>query len=484
MTNWLPILERGQKPLYIELADAIGRDIASGILPPGARLPAHRNLAFDIGVTVGTVTRAYALARQRNLVFGEVGRGTYVLNEERAEIRPVPSIPEFDKKPATGLANMSGEVAYDTKNLGFTSASDVGQTKLIAQVLEEIAGRSDSIERGHPSKLIDYVRNIPQSWQRAGQEWLSCGGWSPDQDSIVPTNGAHAALMSIFAMATSVGDKVAFEGLSYSSITRSIRLLGRRPVSTPSDEHGIIPEEFEKLCAQQHPKMLFTMPAVQNPTLVRMPEERRQAIAEIAGRYQVWIIEDSVYAPLVDDPVPPIASFAPELTFHVGSLSKTFSAGIRGGWAACPPRIAHQVATTHKLMTGGCPFWLMELAAELVLKGHAEAIRKKIQAENKKRTSAVARIFDGLDYKMHEMCPYVWLRVPDPWHSATFKNAVSDRGITISDEDDFKLDRGVKATHGVRMGLSAPKTVQELEQHLTTIREVLDSGVSSYDTDG
>ena len=76
MTNWLPDLPRSGAPLYVEIADAMQRDIDDGVLQPGEKLPPQRNLAFDIGVTIGTVGRAYALARERGLVTGEVGRGT------------------------------------------------------------------------------------------------------------------------------------------------------------------------------------------------------------------------------------------------------------------------------------------------------------------------------------------------------------------------------------------------------------------------
>ncbi|MGL4405981.1 MAG: GntR family transcriptional regulator, partial [Notoacmeibacter sp.] len=82
MTNWLPDLTAYSGPLYARLADAIENAIDGGTLPAGAKLPPQRNLAFDIGVTIGTVSRAYAIMRERGLVSGEVGRGTYVLAQD------------------------------------------------------------------------------------------------------------------------------------------------------------------------------------------------------------------------------------------------------------------------------------------------------------------------------------------------------------------------------------------------------------------
>ena len=87
MTNWLPDLKSGSGPLYVRLAGRIEDAIEEGDLPVGSKLPPQRNLAYDLGVTVGTVSRAYSIVRERGLVSGEVGRGTYVLERQPDEIR-------------------------------------------------------------------------------------------------------------------------------------------------------------------------------------------------------------------------------------------------------------------------------------------------------------------------------------------------------------------------------------------------------------
>ena len=77
-TMWIPTLSDQSLPRYRAIADAIADAVNSGDLSPGHRLPPQRQLAWKLGVTVGTIGRAYDLARQRGFVAGEVGRGTYV----------------------------------------------------------------------------------------------------------------------------------------------------------------------------------------------------------------------------------------------------------------------------------------------------------------------------------------------------------------------------------------------------------------------
>ena len=225
--------------------------------------------------------------------------------------------------------------------------------------------------------MVDYTRVWPASWQEAGSRWLKSGNWTPDPDSIVSTIGAHAAVLGVIAAMTAPGDRIAYEELTYSSISRSANLIGRRSVLIGSDDDGADPEDFERLCAQQHPKIAFLIPSLHNPTLAIMSLERRKAIVEIARKYNVWLIEDAIYGELLTDQPPTLAELAPERTFHVGGLSKTVAAGVRGGWVSCPANFAPRVQTAHKMVTGGIPFLLGELASELVLSGEADAIRGK-----------------------------------------------------------------------------------------------------------
>ena len=78
MTIWAPDLAAFDGPLYLKLVKAIEQGIASGELPPQTRLPTHRALADRLGVTVGTITRAYGEAERRGLLAARVGHGTWV----------------------------------------------------------------------------------------------------------------------------------------------------------------------------------------------------------------------------------------------------------------------------------------------------------------------------------------------------------------------------------------------------------------------
>jgi DNA-binding transcriptional MocR family regulator len=469
MTNWLPDLSQGSGPVYMRLADSIESAISSGTLPAGAKLPPQRNLAYDIGVTIGTIGRAYALVHERGLVAGEVGRGTYVI--DRADTPPSEQTdPITLQLSGTRVAEApANKLRFDT-----TAAPDLGQGKVIAGIMAEIGEQ-------HMAEISSYSRNFPQNWFEAGRLWLARAGWAPDVENVVPTLGAHAAAISVIAAVSAPGDKIVFENLTYTQVSRSVRLLGRRTLTVESDEQGVIPEDFERLCQQQHPKLIFLMPTVHNPTLAIMPYERRVAIAEIARRHGVWIIEDDLYGGMANDDTPLLAEIAPDRTFLVNGLSKSVAAGVRGGWVACPPHFAQRIKVTHKMVTGGLPFILAETCARLVASGKAHEIRNASVAELSARVLLAREQLHGFEFESHPHAPFLWLKLPEPWMSGTFKNAAYRDGVLVDDEDEFKAARGEKVYHRVRIGISSPKNRSEMLSGLMILRRLLENGGSAYD---
>ena len=127
MTMWIPDLSAHSGPRYQAIADAIGTAIRSGDLAGGDRLPPQRELAWQLGVTVGTVSRGYTLAEQRGLLSGEVGRGTYVRSYSAPEERTTLSVDHGD--------------ALD---MSVNTAAVPGREALLADMFRELAAIIDA----------------------------------------------------------------------------------------------------------------------------------------------------------------------------------------------------------------------------------------------------------------------------------------------------------------------------------------------------
>ncbi|OLP61388.1 GntR family transcriptional regulator [Xaviernesmea oryzae] len=469
MTTWLPNLSEGSGPLYLRLADAIETAIDAGALSPGDKLPPQRNLAFDIGVTLGTVSRAYGLVHERGLVAGEVGRGTYVRERGATGAPPTATSPlAHELGSSRSMDPPDGKLRFDS-----TGAPDIGQSEILERV---IAGTVAD----HPAEVASYARNTPAHWQEAGTLWLARDGFSPEPEDVVTTQGAHAAIMAVVTAVTAPGDKVLFESVTYTHIARALGLAGRRVITSEIDEEGLVPEEFERVCQQQHPAMAFLMPSAQNPTLAVMSLARRRQIAEIARRHNVFLIEDDIYGVLARPEIPMLATLAPERTFVVSGLAKAVAAGIRGGWVACPPNMAARVRVAQKMLTGGLAFVLAESSARLVLSGEADAIRLKVSAELAARHAIVHEGLAGHVFRAAPHIPFFWIDLPDPWLSGTFKAAAFAAGVLVDDEDEFKAGRSDRVLHKARVGFSNHRR-EDIRRGIAILRGLLDGGLSGYE---
>jgi DNA-binding transcriptional MocR family regulator len=462
MTNWLPTLDTGTGPLYVRIADEAESAIKSGRLPHGAKLPPQRDLAYDVGVTIGTISRAYALLRERGLVTGEVGRGTYVqASDASGTISPRDPV-SINYGGTRAITPPPGKLRFDT-----TAAIDVGQAETVGRIMAEIAA-------AHPGEISSYTRTLSADWLEAGRQWLSSGDWMPGAEQILPQLGVHAGVNAVIAAVSGAGDRIVCEHLTYSQVSRSANLMGRQITLVDSDQDGILPEDFERVCAREHPKAAFIMTSGQNPTLATIPLSRRKDIVDIARKYNVWLIEDYLYGGMIGDRIPLLAELAPDRTFLLNGLSKSVAAGVRGGWVACPPHMSQRVRVTQKMVSGGLPFLLAELSARLVLSGAAGEIRDRVLTEIGGREEVVRELFAGKEFRSHPRLPFFWLKLPEPWMSGTFKQAVSDADVLIDDEDEFKPARSSRVYHHVRVGFSEGRDRAISVEGLKTVRRILD----------
>ncbi len=75
-TIWQPDQIDGPGPKYKAVVTMIRNGISNGALSAGEKLPPVRELAWKLGVTPGTVARAYTMLTESGTLQAEVGRGT------------------------------------------------------------------------------------------------------------------------------------------------------------------------------------------------------------------------------------------------------------------------------------------------------------------------------------------------------------------------------------------------------------------------
>ncbi len=455
MTTWSPGISETDGPRYLAIADAIERDVANGVLPEGAQLPTHRELADLLGVTVGTVTRGYAEAERRGLTVGEVGRGTFVRTRNAPE--------DFGWRDAAravdaGVIDMSLACPW--------IPPDGSDGRELARTLSEITrGRAlDELLAYDPATATPRHRAAAASWiARLGHEV------SPDQ--IVVTNGAQHAMTVVLASFMAPGDVLATAELTYPGLRAVARMLGIRLRGIALDGEGIVPEALDAACEPNKVTALYCVPTLQNPTGVTMSPERRMAIAEVARRRGLLVLEDEIHVSFPDEAIPPIASFAPERTLLMTTLSKWVAFGLRIGFVAAPERAVERLRSGVRSSLWQPAPLMSEIATRWISDGTAERMgrRKLVELEERHR---IAREVLGDEFvvQTNRYALHLWVHLPEPQRSDECVAQARQRGVLIAGAEAFTVGREVPPA--VRVSIAQVPHREDVRRGLEIVRKV------------
>ena len=456
MSNWLPDLSTQSGPKYKAIASAIEADIAAGRLAAGARMPTHRDLAWRLKVTVGTVARAYVEAERMGLLSGEVGRGTFVTDPGR---RAEPAL-------STYLA-AAWSPQPDIVNLAVNRPGGDQGAWAVAPVLERLAARPDL------PQLLNYNLDlVALGHRRAGALWLRDEGVDANPEQVSVTAGSQLAIVAALATFSRAGDTVLAEEYTYPGFKSAAALLGRQVVGVAVDDEGLVPEEVER-AFQKGARFLYTIASLQNPLTPTLSAARRQAIADLARRYDAFVIEDGVHRFLEPDSPPVIQAFAPERSLYLTTLSKSVSPGLRTAFTHVPLEWKARFDAAIGALSLAQPIPLIEVARILIEEGTAQEAARRQRDEVIVRQQLAGQIL-GAQVLPKGPAFNLWLPMADPWTSHSFAAAAARHGVNLAPTDSFAVGR--PQHDGIRVSLTAPPDRSTLERGLRILSNLLATG--------
>ncbi|RLY93805.1 PLP-dependent aminotransferase family protein [Kocuria tytonicola] len=155
-------------------------------------------------------------------------------------------------------------------------------------------------------------------------------------EQIQVTTGSQEGLFVVAQALVNPGDTILVERPTYLAAVQAFDLNGAHMVGVPTDEHGVLPDELERLIGEHAPKFVYLIPSFQNPSGICMSVERRQAVADVLRRTGTALVEDDPYGELcyTGEPLAPIASLPgmSAQTILLNSVSKIIAPGVRVGW--------------------------------------------------------------------------------------------------------------------------------------------------------
>jgi 2-aminoadipate transaminase len=479
-------------PLYIQLRDQIRALVHGGDLRPGERIPPSRELATQLGVHRTTVANAYAELESEGLISGHVGRGTFIRGDGIAK----------GISPAVHPVALDGNLRWES-----LFADDRGE-EILGRMARAVPRGSISFVMARPATEffpIEELRNCTNAvWKREGAEILQFGpsdgypalkqaliemlrseGYEVGDENLLVTDGCQQALDLICKAFVRPGETVLIENPAYPGVLAIFtggraRILGV-PVKTESGP-GMIPgvdvAAIEAILMQNRIKMIVLTPDFHNPTGTTLPVAERRRLLEIAGRFQVPIVEDHIYARLRarGGQVPALKQLdRSNVVIQIDSFSKIAFPGLRVGWIVAPSNVIdrlRRVKEATDLHTGQLG---QAILAEYMRRGrlnrHLERTRKAYSGRLAALEQAMLRHMPaGTKWTRPEGGMCVWVELPPGFDSNELLIHSRERGVEFSPGRYFYLQNPQPNT--LRLGF-AGLNEREIARGIAILADVL-----------
>lgn len=452
MTIWIPDRSSLTRPLHTSLVTKMKEAITTGRLAAGERLPPHRALAFRLGISVHTVSKAYDELRRQGLIDGHVGKGTYVLGSALPSSQPF-----LMERDDLGMIELSiSRPLYATIHVEKMQAG--------------LAGLSDSLHHSTYLACRPNVGLLPH--REAGVSWLARCGLETTAASVIMTNGVSHGMATALASVVHPGETVVTEMVAHHLIISLSSYLGIRLQGLALDHEGILPEAFEAACRQQKVKALFTVPTIANPMVTIMSEERRKQIVAIARRHDVVIIEDDAWGPLIENRPRPLSAMAPERSIYLTSFTKCTLPGLRTGYLIAPENLIPTITGRLIVFSWMATPLISELASRWIADGTADELVAWQRRELGARHAIVTEAMGDLDWQGHPQSLHFWLRLPGDWDAGRLVEHAKALGVAVAPSQPF-LAPNSSQIRGVRVAVGGARDPARFRQGLTILRDLL-----------
>src|ERR1041385_3844338 len=349
---------------------------------------------------------------------------------------------------------------------------------------EPIAAATASLKREGRNLATYNVANGPQGY-RPLREFLVTklkrdAGIVCTADDILLVSGSSPGLDLVNGALLARGDTVICEKDNYqSSLTRFAR-LGVTAIGIPLDRDGMRIDALAAALADcrargVQPKMIYTIPTVQNPTATIMPEARPAEQLLPSEQLGVAVFEDDCYSDLIWDGQRPPALYAMSKAgnvIHIGTFSKSIAPALRVGFLVAPWPIMSRILPL-KTDAGSGSLEQMVLAEYCGphFAAHLPALRKALRAKVETLMESLNEQFGtAAEFEDPKGGIFLWVKLPDNVDTLKLYQSALAAGVAINPGPEWSTD---KAWGKSRMRLCfASPSHQQIREGVAKLAEI------------
>jgi 2-aminoadipate transaminase len=433
------------------------RLIGDGLLAPGVKLPATRELAQSLRVNRATVALAYEELVAAGLARAHVGQGTFVAGE-----RPLGGAAPVAPAPIdwTALLSRSARVAAADEErrraLGTPNGAGGGLVSFAGGMPDSALFPTDAFRR--------VLNQVVREEGEALLQYSPAGGYAPLRrylsgyllrfgvearaEEILIVNGSQQGFDLIARTLVDPGDVVAIEQPTYPGAMQAFRSFGARLLPIEWDAAGPRPDVFERACERQAPKLFYCQPNAHNPTGLALEPEVGRRLLAAAARHQVPIVEDGFDGSLYYGPRPGMPLKAADRTgvvLYIGTFSKILFPGLRLGWLVAPPPVTERLQAAKQLADLHTSALLQAAVHRFCERRLLERHVTRVNAEYARRRALLlgalrGRMPEGVTWTEPQGGFSLLLTLPPGVEAAALLPAALERGVAFTPGQAFFLD--------------------------------------------
>jgi 2-aminoadipate transaminase len=436
------------------------RLIGDGLLAPGVKLPATRELAQSLHVNRATVALAYEELVAAGLARAHVGQGTFVAGEQptRPAGRPPSPAPidwtalfsrsaraaAADEERRRALGTFAGAGASLISFAGGMPDSSLFPTDAFRRVLNQVV-------REEGDALLQYSAvggYAPLRRYLAG--YLLRFGVEARAEEVLIVNGSQQGFDLIARTLVDPGDLVAIEQPTYPGAMQAFRSFGARLLPVEWDGAGPRPDVFERLCERQAPKLFYCQPNAHNPSGLALEPEVGRRLLAAAARHQVPIVEDGFDGSLYYGPRPGAPLKAADragVVLYIGTFSKILFPGLRLGWLVAPSPVVERLQAAKQLADLHTSALLQAAVHRFCERRLLDRHITRVTAEYARRRALLLaalrrRMPEGVTWTEPQGGFSLLLTLPGGLEATALLPAAVERGVAFTPGPAFFLDGG------------------------------------------
>jgi len=441
------------RPISTQLYMAVRDLMLAGAIAPGARLPASRTLARDLGLSRTTVIDAFDRLIAEGLVEARVGSGAFVSAVLKAErprqppveaVSPTPHTPHLSETMRWAVDRFSDRPRLPHAPRAFVTALPAFDVFPMAQWARLAAKHW----RGDRESVMGYgapfgyapLREAVAAHLRANRG-IACDG-----GQIFIVGGAQQAFHLIGSVLLNPGDKVWFENPGAIGARNSLLASGADLVPVPVDGEGLRVEEG--LRRVRDFRLAFVTPSHHQPLGHVMSLERRFALLRSAEQAGAWIIEDDYDGEFFFGRRPPPTLKSVDrtgLVIYVGTFSKSLFPALRLGFMLVPPSLVETFERVSAAFVQGVPTSNQAIVADFIDEGHfathIRRMRRIYEERHDTLCDAAAReLGDLLQVVRSDSGLHTIGLLRDDLSEIAVARAAAERDITVSPIARFSIE--------------------------------------------